>query len=94
MLLSDRFSVACKRFQSVLAASFIDSAAYRGSMPGCRPAEYYAAEAQPELFTHFSRFHIPPQALTAADLAAPHIQNQLSRVALGQRAIKFWRDVE
>jgi hypothetical protein len=65
-------------------------------MLGRRSAEDYAAEAQPELFTHFFRFHIPPQALTAADLAAHpmHIQNQLSRVALGQRAIKFWRDVE
>jgi hypothetical protein len=46
--------------------------------------------------TYFSRFHVPPQALTAADLVAHpvHTQNQLSRVAQEMCAIDFWRDAE
>jgi hypothetical protein len=65
-------------------------------MPGSRQLEDYAAEAQPVISTFFSRFHVLPQALMAADLAAHpvHTQNQLSQVAQEQRAIDFWRDAE
>jgi hypothetical protein len=82
--------------EPAFAASLFYLAAYRASMPGSRLAEDYAAEAQPAISTYFSRFHVPPQALTAADLAAHPVntQNQLSRVASEQRAIEFWRDVE
>jgi hypothetical protein len=76
--------------EPAFAASLIDSAKYRSYIPG-RLTEEYAAEAQPVISTYFSLFHVPPQALTAAELAAHpvHIQNQLSRVAQEQRAIEF-----
>jgi hypothetical protein len=82
--------------EPAFAASLIDSAKYRSSIPGRRLTEEYAAEAQPVISTHFSRFQVPPQALTAAELAAHpvHTQNQLSRVAQEQRAIEFWRVVD
>jgi hypothetical protein len=82
--------------EPAFAESLIYSAAYRASMPGSRQLEDYAAEAQPVISTFFSRFHVPPQALMAADLAAHpvHTQNQLSQVAQEQRAIDFWRDAE
>jgi hypothetical protein len=54
--------------EPVFAASLIDSAAYRVSMLGRSLAEDYAAEAQPVISIYFSRFHVPPQPLTAADL--------------------------
>jgi hypothetical protein len=74
----------------------MDSAAYRASMPGSYLAEDCGAEAQPVISTYHSRFHIPLQARTAADLAAHplHTQNQHSRVAQEQRAIEFWWDAE
>jgi hypothetical protein len=82
--------------ERAFAASLIDSAKYRSSIPGRCLTEEYAAEAQPVISTYFSPFHVPPQALTAAELAAHpvHTQNQLSRVAQEQRAIEFWRDVD
>jgi hypothetical protein len=77
--------------EPAFASSLIDSAAYRASKPGRRLMEYYAAESQPVISTYFSRFHVPPQALSAADFAAHpvHTQNQLSRVAQDLRAIEF-----
>jgi hypothetical protein len=78
------------------AASRIDSAAYRACVPGRRLVEDYTAEAQPVISVFLSRFQVPPQAHTAADLAAypVHTQNQLSQVPQEQRAIEFWRDAE
>jgi hypothetical protein len=82
--------------EPAFGASLIDSAKYRSSIPGRRLTEEYAAEAQPVISTYFSRFHVPNQAHTAAELAAHpvHTQNQLSRVAQEQRAIELWRDVD
>jgi hypothetical protein len=53
--------------ESAYATSLIASAA---CSPGRRLEEDYAVEAQPVISTYFSRFHVPPQAPTAADLAA------------------------
>jgi hypothetical protein len=82
--------------EPVFALSVIDSAAYRASRPGRRLVKDYAAEAQPVISTFFSLFHVPPQGLTAADLAAHpvHTQNRLSHMAQEQRAIEVWRDAE
>jgi hypothetical protein len=81
--------------EPAFAASLIDSTTFRASFARRRLAEDYAAEAQPVISTYFSRFHVPPQALTAADLAAHpvHTHNQLSQVDQERRAIEFW-DVE
>jgi hypothetical protein len=90
------FVPTASNVEPAFAESLIDSAAYRASMPGHRLVEDYAAEAEPLISIFFSRFHVPPRALTAADLAAQpvHTQNQLSRVAQEQRAIYFRRDTE